>query len=146
MWFFVLLLNYISNPFLIGDRFEHFKAVIENGTETWEECEQIKEAFAEPFLLLKLFDGDTPCLGKVYPKFHKMVNALRSGGLNFLHRNNKTVILNLAEQRLSEVKSYDVIVTAAALDPEYWGHRDLFEEDRVVTINLLQVLFLSLNV
>ena len=106
--------------------------MIENAKETWEESEQIKEAFSEPYLLLKLFDGDTPCLGKVYPKFHKMVSTLRSGGLNFLHRNNKTIIINLAEQRLSEVKSYDVVVTAAAADPEYWGQRDLFEDNREV--------------
>ena len=42
---------------------------------------------------------------------------------------------------VEEMKKYEEV-----LDPEYWGHRDLFEEDRVVTINLLQVLFLSLNV
>ena len=124
-----------------GDRYEHYKAVIENTRETWNDCEQIKEAFAEPFLLLKLFDGDTPCLGKVYPKFQKMVNTLRSGGLSFLHRNNKGIVVNLAEQRLSEVKSYDVIVTAAALDPEYWGQRDLFENNREVTFCLSFYVF-----
>lgn len=115
--------------------------MIENAKETWEESEQIKEAFYEPYLLLKLFDGDTPCLGKVYPKFQKMVNTLRSGGLNFLHRNNKTIINNLAEQRLSEVKSYDVVVTAAAADPEYWGQRDLFEDNREVFFFLFSFCF-----
>ena len=35
-----------------GDRYEHYKAVIENTRETWNDCEQIKEAFAEPLYIL----------------------------------------------------------------------------------------------
>ena len=40
--------------------------VIEHHIETWSESEEMIQAFNQAYLLLKLFDGDTPCLGKVY--------------------------------------------------------------------------------
>ena len=47
------------------DAYASMEQKITDEDGTWKECKVLVECMFEPFMLLKLFDGDTPCLGKV---------------------------------------------------------------------------------
>ena len=47
------------------DAYASMEQKITDEEGTWRDCKVLVECMMEPFLLLKLFDGDTPCLGKV---------------------------------------------------------------------------------
>ena len=42
------------------------QSILAHSLTTWDESQQIVDAFNQTYLLLRLFDGDTPCISKVF--------------------------------------------------------------------------------
>ncbi|KAK3274405.1 hypothetical protein CYMTET_17416 [Cymbomonas tetramitiformis] len=69
-------------------------------------------------MFLRLADGDTPCVGKVYYKFFTLVTAFDTiPGLTAVRR---TSLKLLAEQRWAFVHSDSHYSAGFCVDPEYW--------------------------
>ena len=73
----------------IQANFEEIVALLESG-DTWDYPSKAVTALEPLLMLLKLFDGDTPCLGKVLPyymynldRFSVFQNPKKTENLNF---------------------------------------------------------------
>ena len=87
-------------------------------------------------------------LTQVYPKWSvvmkevckKSANGTYTGTFKFLTEQDRVNTLSEFEKRFAEVKSYEVVIAAAALDPEYWSEDFSPEADAYVTPALHMVV------
>ena len=107
----------------------------------WRNFKKIVELLMPVLVLLRLFDSDIPCAGKVYFKMFRLGEEIKSfSGITHSHKTKAFELLNSRWKLLhSEIHS-----AGFCLDPEYWANdykqetnSDVMEEFQSLAINVL---------
>lgn len=111
-------------------------ATIATKASFWRKLEQVTELLRPAYTLLRAFDGDTPCTGKVYYNMYALGESLK----NFRGAGVTTAVAKRAFDLFSKrwVMLHTEIHDAGfCLDPEFWSAEYAQDEDKRIKDGLM---------
>jgi hypothetical protein len=132
-----------------GDKKAAFRAMraLVNDDDFFDDLQIIDDTMANMFLLLRLADGDTPAMGKIYDRSAHCYAELGEAAvkINELHAIENWPVINRAHWT-EDLQQYfrtcfrlrwdewhnDLQAAGYCLDPEFWGHKQ-WENTEVMT-------------